>query len=186
MDPGTLSLLGSLASSAFGAFRKRRKRRSTFDDRQQRLYDMLDEALYGRGPQADLYNVNPEEWKDYFERNVRQPAMESFQKETVPTITGQFRGGNLMNSTYAGEALAGAGAKLQKGLDAQLADILFKAKQASLERRSRAISDQLGRNTFDYEDTENPWMTAAQEGAKFAGGYYGRGYNRPAYGGYGR
>lgn len=69
-----------------------------------------------------------------FNQNVVAPAYQNFQENLVPTISGQFRGNNLQNSTYFGNALGKAATDVQKNLDAQRANMIFQGNQTANNR----------------------------------------------------
>lgn len=147
---------GGATGSLFGLGSKKSskpKRISTFDPRQRQLYEQYLQALQGGGgPLADVFaQFDPEQIRQLYEKSYAQPAYQKFQEEIVPTITGQFRGQNLQNSSYLGGALAKAGTNVQRGLDSNLANLLYQSQQDSVSRRGNAANSLLGMNTFDYQ-----------------------------------
>lgn len=133
--------------------RSKNSQPSTFDPQQKQLYDQKIQALEGNGgPLADVYGqFNPELMRDYYEKSYANPQYQEFQQRTVPTITGQFRGHNLQNSSYLGEALSRAGTDVQNNLNAQLSKLLYEGEQSSLTRRGNALENILNMQTHVNE-----------------------------------
>lgn len=158
VDPATALTIGSaLYQGAAGLFGKKKKKKqktqSTLDPQQQQLYNDNNNSLYGNGPFSDLYKYDADAANENFDKNYSRPAYRNYQENVIPKITGQFRGGNIMNSTYAGEALARTGRDVQEGLDAKRSDMQFQGQQAALDRKSNAIDKTLGMSTFGYDKT---------------------------------
>lgn len=146
--------VGAVAGGLLGAFgrkKKKAKRISTLDKTQQGIYNQYAKGIQGEGPFADLYNFNPEQARDVFSQMYAQPAYQQFQEEVIPGITGQFRGGNLQNSSYLGGALAKAGTDVQRNLNANLSNMLYQGQQDALQRRINAINNILNMQTFAYQ-----------------------------------
>ncbi len=150
--PGAVAggIIGGL-SGFFGKDKNKKKPEqiSTFDPYQKQLFEQKTQALQGNGgPLADVYGpFNSQLMRDYYEKSFAQPAYQEFQENVVPTITGAFRGKNLQNSSYLGGALANAGSKVQNNLNGQLAELLYKGEQSSLDRRSSALDRILNLQT---------------------------------------
>ncbi len=149
---------GALAGGGIGALGglfgdKKSKQISTFDPHQKQLYEQQSQALQGGGgPLSDLYGqYNPQLMKDYYQQAYAQPAYQEFQENVVPTITGQFRGKNLQNSSYLGGALAKAGTNVQNNLNAQMAELLYKGQNSQMDRRSNALDRILNFQTHVNE-----------------------------------
>lgn len=104
---------------------------------------------------ADLYNWNAEGANENFDKNVSRPAYRNFNENIVPTITGQYRGSNIMNSSYSGEALSRAGRNVQESLDAQRSNMQFNGQQNALEARRNAIPGVLNMTT-QRDNANNP------------------------------
>ncbi len=145
-------VLGSL--SGFG--KKKKKATSTLDKRQKRLYQDQNEALYGRGPLSDIYNFDTEQANNVFDQSTARPAYRQWQENIIPQITGQFRQGNLMNSSYSGEALARSGRDVQEGLNAKRAEMNFLGSQKALDRRAEGLNNVMGTNTQAIDRNQSP------------------------------
>lgn len=154
--------VGGLAGFFGGLFggkkKKKPKRVSTLDPRQEKLYAAQEQGLYGKGEFADLYNFDANAANQNFDANVAAPAYRQFNEDVIPGITGQFRGNNLQNSTYAGESLSRAGRDVQEGLNAARSNMQYQGTQQAKQNKASAINDFLGRSTFAYEqsDAESP------------------------------
>ncbi len=162
-------LVGGI-SGLFGSKKKKKKKPkvlSTLDPTQQALRDQQAEGLQGRGQFADLYNFDQNAARKNFEQMYAQPAYQNFKEGIVPGITGAFRGGNLQNSSYVGSALSKAGTDVQRGLDAQLANMLYQGQQSSIDRRSQGLNNLLNMQTFAYEKPEQQQPGVADQ---FLGG----------------
>ena len=149
---------GSVIGGALGLFKKKKKKKkiSTFDDRQQRLYDMYDKAIRGEGDLAGLYNWDSEGANRVFDQSVARPAYRNFQENVVPGITGSFRGQNLQNSSYAGEALGRAGRDVQESLDARRSQMQFQGQQQSNQDRMRGVENILNMQTHVNQQRSDP------------------------------
>ena len=137
----------------FGGKKKKRKKISAFDEQQQQLYQQYVDSLSGKGQFADLYNFDASKANNVFDQNVSRPAYRQFQENVIPSITGQFRGGNLQNSSYLGQSLSRAGRDVQEGLDAKRAQYLYQGEQNAQSNKQNAIQNVLSTNTFDYDNT---------------------------------
>lgn len=153
---------GALAGAGIGALggffggeknKKPGNQLSTFDPYQKQLYEQQAQALQGgSGPLADIYGqYNPELMKNYYEQAYAQPQYQEFQENIVPTITGQFRGQNLQNSSYLGGALAKAGTIVQNNLNAQMAGLLYQGQNSQMDRRASALNRILNLQTHVNE-----------------------------------
>jgi len=156
---GPGAALGGLAGGLLGLFsggNKKPKKISTMDPTQQGLYKDYASALRGEGgPLADVFApADLDALRQLYQQKYSQPAYQDFQENIIPSITGQFRGQNLQNSSYLGGALSKAGTRVQQGLDSNLAEMLFNAQQSATNRRASGVSNVLGMNTFDYKKRE--------------------------------
>lgn len=172
--------VGAVAGGLLGLFgrkKKKPKKVSTLDKTQQGIYDKYAQGLQGQGQFADLFNFDAEGARKNFNSMYAQPAYQQFQEEVVPGITGQFRGGNLQNSSYLGGALSKAGTDVQRNLDAQLANMLYQGQNDSVNRRINGINNILNTQTFAYKQ---PQQSAGDQifgslmdiGGKAAGSYF--------------
>lgn len=145
--------IGGLIGGAGGLFggRRRRKKRSSLDKNQRLINDQQFQALQGQGPMADLYNYDPDMANQVFDQNISRPAYRNFQENLVPSITGQFRNNGLMNSSYAGDALARIARDVQEGLDAQRSQYLYGQQQDSMNARRNAMENFQNRQNFAYD-----------------------------------
>lgn len=148
------SAVGGIAGGLGGLFGGKKKAKpkkvSTLDPQQQKLYAEYIASLRGEGPFSDLYNYNAEKANANFDANVSRPAYRNFNENVIPGITGQFRQGNLMNSSYSAGALGKAGRDVQESLDAQRSDYNYRGEQQAMQNRQNAINQILGMQTFAY------------------------------------
>lgn len=154
--PGIGTAAGALIGGVAGLFGSRKKKqktkkRSTLDDRQQALYGQYNDAIVGKGPLAGLFKYDTEGANANFDANVSRPAYRNFQENIIPGITGQFRGGNLQNSSYLGQNLSRAGRDVQENLDAQRSSMIFQGQQQAQQNQGNAIQNVLGTQTFAYD-----------------------------------
>lgn len=154
-------LAGGLLGTAGGLFGSKKKKNkkgpnklSTLDPQQQQLYDQYISSLRGEGPFSDMYKYNADAANSNFDANVSRPAYRNFNENIIPSITGQFRGANIGNSSYAGEALSRAGRDVQENLDAQRSNMIFQGQQQSNMNKQNSINNILGTQTFAYEKPE--------------------------------
>lgn len=146
-------LVGGIGS-LFGNKKKKPKRKSTLDPQQQALYNDYISSIRGEGPMKDMYNFDAQGYNDVFDKTIGRAANRNFQENTIPSITGQFRNNNLMNSSYAGESLARAGRDVQENLDAQRSANVFQGQQQANANKQNALNSILGMNTFDYQQRQ--------------------------------
>lgn len=139
----------------FGGGKKKKKKRSAFDKQQQKLYDYEHQAIMGEGPLADLYNYDPQAANEVFDKNVANYAYRDLNERAIPSVTGQFRSQGLMNSSYAGDALAKLTRDVQEGLDAQRSQYLYGEQKDARNAKRNAVNNIQGRSTFAY-DTAAP------------------------------
>ena len=144
--------VGGLAG-LFGSKKKKRKPKqiSTLDPQQQQLYDQYVQSIRGEGPLAGLHGFDAQGANQNFDANVARPAYRNFQENIIPQITGQFRSGNLQNSSYAGQGLARAGRDVQENLDAQRSNMIFNGQQNAQNSKNSALNNILGMQTFAQE-----------------------------------
>ncbi len=145
--------IGGLFGGGLGLFggRKKAKKRSTMDKKQRALYDQEYQALQGEGPFADLYDYDPEQANQVFDKTIGRPAYRNYEEKLAPQITGQFRNQGLMNSSYAADALSKTARDLQENLDAQRSQYLYGEQKDSRNAKRQAIQNIQSRTTFDYD-----------------------------------
>ncbi len=164
------SAVGGLGGGLLGLFSKRKKKKkiSTLDKNQTDLYDKYTQGINGKGDFAGLFNFDSKSASDLFTKTTAQPAYKNFKENVIPGITGQFRGGNLQNSSYLAGALSKAGTDVQTNLDNQLAQMLHKGQEDSVNRRINGLNGILNMQTFAYEKPQNTAIDNATQA--FAGG----------------
>lgn len=146
--------VGALAGGIgglFGGKKKKKKILSSLDKRQQKINKQQFKGLTGEGPLADLYNYNPEKANEVFDKTIANPAYRKFREELAPGITGQFRSQGLMNSSYAGDALAKLGRDVQESLNAQRSKYLYNQENAAKSAKQAALENFQNRQTFAYD-----------------------------------
>ena len=158
---------GAVAGGLLGGFGRRKKKAkkiSTLDEKQQRLWNKYTQGIEGKGSFADMFNFDEKAATDNFNTSYAQPAYQNFQENVVPTITGQFRGQNLQNSSYLGGALGKAGTDVQRDLNAHMSNMLYQGKQGAIDRRLQALQHSLGVQTFAYQQPQGNSFDAALGG----------------------
>ena len=158
--------IGAIAGGLFGGFGGggkpgKPKKISAFDKRQKSLYKDYMRSLYGKGRLGNIFDAgefDADAANRNFDSMFARPAYQTFEQKVIPAITGQYRGQNLMNSTYSGEALANAGRDVQQNLDALRSDMVYRGSQAAIDRKMQMNMAKLGmmenalnRSTFAYE-----------------------------------
>lgn len=153
---GVLGGLGGALFGGFGSSKRKPKNVSTLDPKQRSLLDAYIQAIQGGGgPLADIFSTDPQSVFENFNRNYAKPAYQNFQENIIPSITGQFRGNNLQNSSYLGQALSQAGTRVQNNLDDQLANILFQSQQEGNNRRFQGLNNVTNMQTFNQVAPQN-------------------------------
>lgn len=148
-------VLGGVAG-LFGGKKKKPKPKkvSTLDPQQQQLYNEYISSIRGEGPFGDMYKFNADKANANFDLNYSRPAYRNFEENIIPGITGQYRQGNLMNSSYSAGALGKAGRDVQESLNAQRSNYLYQGEQQANQNRMNAINNVLNLQTFAYQQPQ--------------------------------
>ncbi len=146
---GVGGLIGGIAG-LFGG-KKKKKKVSSLDKRQQQLNKQQHEAILGKGPLSDLYNYDPEAANAVFDQNVARKAYRDLNESAIPSVTGQFRNQGLMNSSYAGDAIAKLARDVQENLDAQRSQYLYGEQKDARSAKRNAVENLQNRQTFAYD-----------------------------------
>ncbi len=109
-------------------------------------FDLVKDLLGGGGPmpqiEAGLGSLmqpwDPTKARAWWEEAIKAPALESWESDIVPGILEQFAAVDAAGGGGARTALADAGAKLETGLGASLANALLQGEQQSNEALLRA------------------------------------------------
>lgn len=157
--PGWGTAIGAIAGGTLGLFggknkRKKPKKYSTLDERQQGIYGNYADAIEGKGPLANLYNFDEQRAGDVFDQTVARPEMRRFQEDVMPGITGNFRGKNLQNSSYLGQALGKAGRDVSEKLSGLRSQQMYEGQRQSQRDKQNAIDRILNMQTFAYDQPE--------------------------------
>lgn len=147
---GIGGLVGGVAG-LFGGKKKKKKKVSSLDKNQQRLNKQQHEAVLGKGPLADLYNYDPEAANAVFDQNIARVAYRDLNEQAIPSVTGQFRSAGLMNSSYAGDAVAKLARDVQENLDAQRTQYLYGEQKDARTAKRSAVENLQNRQTFAYD-----------------------------------
>jgi len=150
------AVIGAVTGGAAGLWgggkkKKKPKKLSTLDERQQRLNEEQYQSLRGEGPLADLYNYDPEAANAVFDKTRVNPSYRNFREHTAPGVTGQFRSQGLMQSSYAGDALARIARDIQENLDAERSKYLYGEQTDARNAKRGAVENLQNRQTFAYE-----------------------------------
>jgi len=147
--------IGGVIGAATGFFGKKKKKKpksiSTLDPQQQQLYNEYISSLRGEGPNSSLFNYDAEGANANFEKNVGRPAYRQFEENVIPGITGQFRKGNIGQSSYTGEALSRAGRDVQENLDALRSNMQFQGQQQANQNKLAGMNNILNMQTQAYQ-----------------------------------
>jgi len=112
--------------------------------------DLLGSGV-SQGAASSLNRINqpfdPSSVTDFFNTNVKAPALENFQDEIIPGIRQSFVNQGLGRSGAAVGALADAGTDLGTNLSRQLSDLLFNTEQRTLDRQAQTAPT--GLNTLN-------------------------------------
>lgn len=146
---GVGGLIGGVAG-LFGG-KKKKKKISSLDKRQKQLNEQQHQAILGQGPLADLYNYDPEAANAVFDQNVARKAYRDLNESAIPSVTGQFRSQGLMNSSYAGDAVAKLARDVQESLDAQRTQYLYGEQNNARNAKRSAVENLQNRQTFAYD-----------------------------------
>lgn len=140
----------------FGSGRKKKgKKISNLDKNQQRVNQNQMDAFTGQGEYADLYGYNPEGANDVFDKTIANRAYRNLNEQGIPSVTGQFRNQGLMNSSYAGDAVAKLTRDVQESLDAQRTKYLYDRESEARNAKRQGIENFQNRENFSL-NTGNP------------------------------
>lgn len=144
--------VGAVVGGVAGLFKKKKKKKklSTLDKDQQKLNKAQHGAMFGEGPLADLYNYDPEKANEVFDKNIGRKAYRDLNEKAIPSVTGQFRSNGLMQSSYAGDAIAKLARDVQESLDAQRTSYQFGLEQEAKGAKRNAVENLQNRNTQAY------------------------------------
>lgn len=92
-----------------------------------------------------LGDFDPSSLETMFKGSVADPARQQFQQQTLPGIQERFIAGGASRGGAMNRAAVGAGANLESGLSAQLAQLLGGAEQGQLNRQAQLSTA----STFD-------------------------------------
>lgn len=185
--PGWGTAIGAVGGGLLGLFggskKKKPKQHSTLDKTQQGIYGEYAKAIRGEGGKfSDLFNFDSKAATSNWDKMFAQPAYQNFNENVVPGVTGQFRGGNLQNSSYLGGALSKAGTDVQRNLDAHMSNMLYQGQQDSMNRRAQGINNILNMQTFAAEGQQpsggnQAFSALMNAGGQAAGTYFGNKFN---------
>jgi hypothetical protein len=178
------AVVGGITGGLLGLFgtskKKKPKKLDTLDPTQKAIYKDYAKALQGGGGQfGDLFNFNPDQLKDVFQKMYADPAYQNYQENIVPGVTGAFRGGNIQNSSYMAGELAKKGRDVQNNLNAHLSQMLYQGQQDAINRRVQGIQNILNTQTFAYQQPQasagdNAFSSLLDIGGKAMGGIIDR------------
>lgn len=103
-----------------------------------------------------LGDFDPTSLQKMFQTSVADPARQQFQQQTLPGIQEKFIAGGGSRSGAFNRAATGAGANLETGLAAQLAQLLGGAEQNQLGRQAQLSTTPTFENF--QRPSENPLM----------------------------
>ena len=85
-----------------------------------------------------IFATGPSDTTDFFNTNIRDPALKSFEETVLPGISRDFGGANFF-STERGEADTRAREGLLTGLTAARSDVALKSRESNLDRILRGV-----------------------------------------------
>jgi hypothetical protein len=146
----------AVIEGGIGLFKKKKKKKkpktlSSLDEKQKKLNEEQYAALRGEGPLADLYKYDPVAANKVFDENIAKYAYRNLNESGIPGVTGQFRKQGLMQSSYAGDAVAKLVRDVQENLNAKRSEYLYNTEQASKEASRNAVEKLQNRQTFAYD-----------------------------------
>lgn len=154
---------------------------------QQSQYDFIQQLLSGSGGnntmsalQDILKPYDSSSTEKYWQNSLVAPAMNTWNKETLPSILEQFAGSGSLNSSGAMRAVANAGATLNTNLSAQLEDALYKSQQADTTNKLSAMGYE--NNLISSLNTPGATEQATEQNAltsEYQRWASGQSYNNP-------
>jgi len=123
---------------------------------QQDLIAAIEEGLKsGTGPFADIFGkFNEQE----FQEGVANPAIHNFKNEILPSITEKFIG----RGTTGGSGMRRGLLKAGTDFEAQLAQLLYQARQQQKQNRISGVQNATGQNHFEnivQPEEESIWSS---------------------------
>lgn len=138
--------VGGVVGAATGFFSKKKRKKGHLEKRQKKLNKEQYAAFHGEGPLADLYSYDPEKANEVFDKTIGSKAYRDLNEKAIPSVTGQFRSQGLMQSSYAGDAVAKLARDVQESLDAQRSKYLYDTEQASKQAKREGIESYQNRS----------------------------------------
>jgi hypothetical protein len=89
------------------------------------------------------YDVSPQATQDYFQKNLYQPALQSFDQYIAPRIRESFAGPSNALTSRSGTAVAQSLGDLTTGLNAQMAQAVQQNQQLQAQLNDSARQRQL-------------------------------------------
>lgn len=138
--------VGGVIGLTKGFFGKKKRKKSHLEKRQKQLNKDQYSAFQGEGPLADLYNYDPEKANEVFDKTIGRYAYRDLHERAIPEVTGQFRNKGLMQSSYAGDAIAKLTRDVQESLDAQRAQTLYNEQKEARQAKRQGIEQYQNRS----------------------------------------
>ena len=129
--------LGSRLSSFFGGTPAQKQMTPTFRPEQQQLLDQI------LGKAQNQLSAKPYQSQFDF-APIESLARKDFQEKTLPSIIGQFRGGDEANSSAFQSALSGAGGDLEAKLAALRSQTGLQQQQLNLQGQGQQNQQLMG------------------------------------------
>lgn len=122
---------------------------------QQQLMKLIKEGIEsGTGPFAEIFNFNPEQFKE----GVSNPVIKQFQEEVLPGLQHKFIANNQLMGSSFNKAQAKAGTDLQS----KLAELMYGAQQQAGQNKLAGAQAHIGTQTF--ENLHHPETEGALQG----------------------
>lgn len=150
--PLGLGALGAGGSAIRGS--KKPKKVGLLSPGQQDIQSLIQAAIQGQGPLANITSNDPQQSAQRFSQAVAEPLITQFQEEILPSITGQFRGKGLGQSTFAGQAAARAGEGLERQLASGLSQFQSSQDQQAASNLMRLLGLSQGTKEFGFQQPQ--------------------------------
>jgi hypothetical protein len=155
--------MASFFSKFFKSTPSKSERVSNFSPGQQNIYDLLNQAIMGEGPFADLFGgFDPDQINELFQQGIAAPARRQFQERTLPGLEQRAIGSGLTRSSGMFRQGMEAEGDLEDRLNELLARQQMGAQESAMGRQMSAIDALLGTPESRIETTPGRPSSASQ------------------------
>lgn len=90
-----------------------------------------------------LADFDPTSAMNFFEKSIKNPTMQTWQKDVMPSIMEKFAGNNAVDSGAMQRELARSGTDMMTNLNGQLANVMYSAQNDQLGRQQQGVNQSM-------------------------------------------